>query len=96
MSQYTYIYDGKHYTDTSAEFMTALGMDEDAIEAVQADKEYERQRNYQRRAEAYEKESDPPFLEAIRKEAAGDTEGAEEARAAGLAAVEKIKARFVV
>ncbi|MEL0625032.1 hypothetical protein V6238_18310 [Marinomonas arenicola] len=46
------------------------------------------------RQSAYELESDPLFLEALRKDAAGDIEGAEEARAAALVAVDAIKARY--
>ncbi|TQF70502.1 hypothetical protein [Pseudoalteromonas luteoviolacea] len=46
------------------------------------------------RKSAFTKLSDPHFLEAIRKEAMGDTAGAEEARKAGLEAVESIKERY--
>lgn len=96
MSQYTYIYEGEHYTDTSTEFMTALGMSEETIESVLADKEYERTRNIQRRAEAYAKESDPLFLEALRKYMADDMEGSAIAKQAGLDAVAAIQARYPV
>ena len=96
MSQYTYIYDGKHYTDTTTEFMEALGMDEDAIASVQADQAHERTRNIQRRAEAYAKESDPLFLEALRKYMADDMEGNAAAKQAGLDAVAAIQARYPV
>lgn len=46
------------------------------------------------RSAAYKRESDPLFLEALRKDAAGDIDGAEEARAAALVAVEAIKERY--
>jgi hypothetical protein len=45
---------------------------------------------------AYRTESDPLFLEAIRKDAAGDAEGATAAREAGLVAVASIHARFPI
>jgi hypothetical protein len=45
---------------------------------------------------AYRTESDPLFLEAIRKDAAGDAEGATAAREAGLAAVASIHTRFPI
>lgn len=38
--------------------------------------------------------SDRHFSEAVRLEAVGDTEGAEDARAAGLARYEEIKAQY--
>jgi hypothetical protein len=45
---------------------------------------------------AYRTESDPLFLEAIRKDAADDAEGATAAREAGLVAVASIHARFPI
>jgi hypothetical protein len=48
------------------------------------------------REAAYRTESDPLFLEAIRKDAAGDAEGATAAREAGLVAVASIHARFPI
>jgi hypothetical protein len=48
------------------------------------------------REAAYRSESDPLFLEAMRKDAAGDIEGATVAREAGLAAVISIHARFPI
>lgn len=46
------------------------------------------------RQENYQLKSDPLFMEAIRKDAAGDTEGAEAARAQALEAVADIKAKY--
>lgn len=48
------------------------------------------------REAAYRNESDPLFLEAMRKDAAGDIEGATVAREAGLVVVESIHARFPI
>jgi hypothetical protein len=48
------------------------------------------------REAAYRTEADPLFLEAIRKDAAGDAEGATAAREAGLVAVASIHARFPI
>jgi len=46
------------------------------------------------RKKAYFSESDPYFMEAIRKEALGDLDGAEIARQNGLQKVTEIKARY--
>lgn len=43
---------------------------------------------------AYVSQSDPLFMEAIRKDASGDTEGAEAARVQALKAVADIKAKY--
>ena len=47
-----------------------------------------------KRTLAYASSSDPLFMEAIRKDAAGDIEGAEAARAQALQAVDDIKAKY--
>ena len=97
MNEFTYIYDGKTYTDTTPEFMaTKLGMDEEAIESVLSVKAFELAQNVERRAAAYSKESDPLFLEALRKYMAGDEEGNQIAQQAGLAAVARIQARYPI
>ena len=46
------------------------------------------------REKAYRQTSDHLFMEAIRKDAAGDIEGAEAARAQALQAVADIKAKY--
>ena len=41
---YNYLYDGKQHTDTSTDYLTKLGMDEENIESLQRDaNEYEEQ-----------------------------------------------------
>lgn len=90
----TYIFNGESHKDFTTSYMTALGMDQEQIDSVIAQRDFELSQNTQKRADAYRKESDPLFLEALRKDAAGDTEGAEEARSATLLVVERIKTRF--
>jgi len=46
------------------------------------------------REKAYRQTSDPLLMEAIRKDAAGDIEGAQAARAQALQAVADIKAKY--
>ncbi|MBH0074634.1 hypothetical protein I6F48_03530 [Pseudoalteromonas sp. SWYJ118] len=46
------------------------------------------------RKKAYFSESDPYFMEAFRKDASGDLEGAEIARKSALQKVTEIKARY--
>lgn len=41
---FTYIYQGNTYTNTDIAYMRNLGMDDDAIEAVHSQKEYELER----------------------------------------------------
>ena len=48
----------------------------------------------EKRMLAYASSSDPLFMEAIRKDASGDIEGAEAARAQALQAVSDIKAKY--
>ena len=91
-----YLYKGESHTNYETAYMQTLGMDAEQIESVLRQRDFELSQNVEKRATAYRRESDPLFAEAYRKEAAGDTEGAETARTAGLAAVEKIKQQFPV
>lgn len=90
----TYIFNNESHTDFTQTYMTALGMDQEQIDSVIAQRDFELSQNAQKRADAYKKESDPLFLEAMRKSYEGDEEGAEVARTLGLQVVERIKARF--
>lgn len=94
MEKFKYLYNGAYHTDVTPSYMTNLGMSQEAIESVLSVQSFELSQNATRRAKAYESESDPLFLEALRKDAAGDVEGAEIARAAALSVVESIKARY--
>lgn len=63
--EFTYIYKSKTYTDTSLEFMKDIGMDDEQIESVLRQKDYELGEGvFAKRREAYIKESDPLFIEA--------------------------------
>lgn len=85
-------YGGVLYAGYSAEDLIASGVPESVVsEALASHASAEIASN---RQSAYQLESDPLFLEALRKDAAGDSEGAEEARAAALVAIEAIKARY--
>lgn len=90
----TYIFGGESHSDFTTEYMTALGMNQEQMDSVIAQRDFELSQNAQNREAAYKRESDPLFLEAMRKSYEGDEEGAEAARALGLLAVERIKARF--
>jgi len=90
----TYIFKGKSHTDFTDSYMLALGMNTEQMESVLNQKTFELSQNVNKRQASYKAESDDFFLEAIRKDAEGDTEGAELARVSGLAAVEQIKARY--
>ncbi len=90
----TYIFGGESHSDFTTEYMTALGMNQEQMDSVIAQRDFELSQNVQKRADAYKRESDPLFLESVRKSAEGDDEGAEVARTLGIAAVERIKARF--
>lgn len=96
MNEFTYIYDGQNHTDITPEYMANLGMDEATIESVLNVKAFELAQNVKKRAEAYAEESDPLFLEALRKYMAGDTEGNQIAQQAGLDAVAKIQERYPI
>lgn len=79
-------------TVSSIKYLKTLGYSDDDIESAFADAAV--LEALELRKAAYNIESDPLFLEALRKDAAGDIEGAEEARAAALVAVDEIKARY--
>jgi hypothetical protein len=86
------LFEGVDSSPGAAEHLKTLGYSDDEISeaffvAVKA-------QTLALRAKAYSGESDPLFLEAIRKDAAGDVAGAEAARAEALKVVEAIKARF--
>lgn len=89
-----YIFNGESHNNFTASYMAALGMDQEQMDSVIAQRDFELSQNAKKRSDAYKKESDPLFLEALRKSYEGDEEGAEAARALGLEAVDRIKARF--
>lgn len=60
---YSYIYKGKKHTDTTRSYMVNLGMEEDAIESVLKQKDFEESQYATLRATAYKCESDPLYIE---------------------------------
>lgn len=96
MQTYSYIYDGQTYTNLDTDYMTALGIDEETQDSIINQRDFELSQNIQKRAEAYAKESDPLFLEALRKYMAGDSEGNQVAQQAGLDAVARIQQRYPI
>ncbi|WP_100637279.1 hypothetical protein [Marinomonas sp. ef1] len=82
------LYAGSNFVGFSESELLNAGVPQDEIDAA---KDLVVLSN---REKSYAAESDKLFLEALRKDAAGDIEGAEEARAAALVAVEAIKERF--
>lgn len=61
---YSYIFNGKNHTDTSAEYFAVLGMTAEQIDAVLNQKAFELSQNTSKRKIAYNEESDPLFMEA--------------------------------
>ncbi|MFM4747204.1 hypothetical protein ACK39C_07530 [Aeromonas veronii] len=60
----SYLFDGKTYDNYDPAFMASLGMSEDAIASVLAQRDYELGEGVQAlRQRAYEAESDPLFME---------------------------------
>lgn len=60
----SYLFDGKTYDNYDPAFMASLGMSEDAIASVLAQRDYELSEGVQAlRQRAYEAESDPLFME---------------------------------
>ena len=61
---FTYIYKGASHSNTSAEYMQNLGMDQEQIDSVLNQQQFELSQNVVRREAAYAKESDPLYMEA--------------------------------
>ena len=61
---FTYIYKGVSHSNTSAEYMQSLGMEQEAIESVLNQQQFELSQNLEKRQTAYVKESDPLYMEA--------------------------------
>ena len=61
---FTYIYKGASHSNTSAEYMQSLGMEQEAIEPVLNQQQFELSQNLEKREAAYAKESDPLYMEA--------------------------------
>ena len=89
-----YIFKGQSHSDFTNEYMLTLGMSAEQIESVLNQKEFELSQNVDKRQAAYKAESDDFFLEAIRKDAEGDAEGAALARENGLKIAAEIKTRY--
>lgn len=60
---FEYIYEGTRHTDTSNDYMSKLGMADEAIESILQQRDFELSRNYQLRSDAYKRESDPLYIE---------------------------------
>lgn len=89
----SYLYNGVTYTDFSNEFMTSLGMDEETIDSVQAQAQFEESKTEKLKAEAYQREADPKFTE-WQKELAMGNPAADDYKDAWLSKCEQIKQRF--
>ncbi len=61
---FKYIFEGESHSDTSEAYMLNIGMDNDQIESVLRQQEFELQQSAVLRKKAYEKESDPLYMEA--------------------------------
>ena len=61
---FTYIYKGASNSNTSSEHMQNLGMDQEQIDSVLNQQQFEHRQNVEKRQAAYKAESDPLFMEA--------------------------------
>ncbi|MEQ3513666.1 hypothetical protein ABMY35_10050 [Pseudoalteromonas sp. BZB3] len=61
---FKYIYKGASHSNTSAEYMQSLGMDQEQIDSVLNQQQFELGQNAEKRKAAYIAESDPLFMEA--------------------------------
>lgn len=84
---FSYIYNSETHTDTSTEYMQGLGLDQDTIDSILAQKQYEEGLWITKRAKAYKEESDALFIE-------WQYDGAAESEKAWRDKVAEIKARF--
>lgn len=90
---FSFIYKGKAYTNTSREFMLNLGMDDEQIDSVLQQKEYESSQTKELKAAAYVRESDPLYID-WQKELARDNPSADEFKAKWLEKVAEIESRY--
>ncbi|MEL0621798.1 hypothetical protein V6238_01715 [Marinomonas arenicola] len=59
----TYIFNNETHDDFSETYMASLGMDQERIDAVIAQRDFELSQNVQKREAAYKRESDPLYME---------------------------------
>ncbi|PJE55655.1 hypothetical protein [Marinomonas sp. BSi20584] len=83
----TYIFNSESHSDFTVPYMTALGMDQEQIDSVIAQRDFELSQNVQKREAAYKRESDPLYME-------WQFDQTEEAEQAWRAKVTEIKERF--
>lgn len=87
---FNYIFEGKSHTDTSNDYMLAIGMSVEQIESVMNQKSYEEGEGViAKRKAAYTQESDPLFME-------WQFDGTIEAKNKWLEKVAIIKSRFPI
>lgn len=61
---FNYVFKGRTHTDCTAEYMQTLGMDQEQMEAVLNQRDYEAKTGVmEKRKEAYKTESDPLMFE---------------------------------
>ena len=84
---FSYIYKGVTHTDHSIDYMQNLGMNQEQIESVQSQYNFEREQVLCKRQKAYREESDPLYME-------WQFDQTQEAEDAWRAKVAQIKARF--
>lgn len=60
---FNYIFNGNTHTDRSIQYMQNLGMNQEQIESVQSQYEFERGQVLCKRQKAYREESDPLYME---------------------------------
>ncbi|ALQ08456.1 hypothetical protein D172_010505 [Pseudoalteromonas sp. Bsw20308] len=60
---FTYIYKGASHSNTNGEYMQNLGMEQEQIDSVLNQQQFELSQNVEKRQAAYKAESDPLFME---------------------------------
>ena len=84
---FTYIHNSASHTNTSSEYMQGLGLDQETIDSILTQKQYEESLWVNNRAKAYKEESDALFIE-------WQYDGTPEAEKEWRDKVAEIKARF--
>lgn len=61
---FTYIFKGESHSNTSNKYMQKIGMNDEQIELVLNQQQFELSQNVEKREAAYKRESDPLYMEA--------------------------------
>ncbi len=60
---FKYIYKAENHSNVSHEYMLKLGMDADTMDSILQQKQFEEEQSIAHRSKAYQRESDPLYIE---------------------------------